>query len=200
MVFGDDPSQGYVRDRSFIHPGLGVGFTVPDGFVIDNTSEAVLATGVDGTALRFDAVALAEGADLGEYLASGLGQRTRFRRQRQDASPSTACRRPRRAPAPRAGSSRSPSSRSTAGATYRFIFANEAMTPAFENAATTTVGELPQLARPEDLAGLQAAPRPHRHGRGRRHRRDARPADARRRPAARPVPASSTVSSAGDTA
>ena len=65
------PGQGFVRDRAFIHPGLAIGFTVPEGFVIDNTAEAVLATGVDGTALRFDAVGLAQGTDLSEYLKSG---------------------------------------------------------------------------------------------------------------------------------
>ena len=45
IVYGDDTGQGYVRGRTFFHAGLGVGFTVPEGFVIDNTSEAVLATG-----------------------------------------------------------------------------------------------------------------------------------------------------------
>ena len=75
MVFGDDPSQGYVRDRTFVHPALGVGFTVPEGFVIDNTSDAVLATGADGTALRFDAVALAAGRRSRRLSRLGLGQR-----------------------------------------------------------------------------------------------------------------------------
>ncbi len=32
MVYGDDPNQGFVRDRTFVHPGLGIGFTVPEGF------------------------------------------------------------------------------------------------------------------------------------------------------------------------
>ena len=71
MIYGDDPSQGFVRDRTFVHPGLAIGFTVPEGFVIDNTSEAVLATGAAGTALRFDAVGLAQGTELAEYLRSG---------------------------------------------------------------------------------------------------------------------------------
>ena len=85
MVFGDDPSQGFVRDRTFVHPGLGVGFTVPEGFVIDNTSDAVLATGVDGTALRFDAVGLARGARSCRLSRLGLGQRAR-RGERQSFS------------------------------------------------------------------------------------------------------------------
>ena len=64
-------ARAIVRDRSFIDPTLGIGFTVPDGFVIDNTSDAVLATGADGTALRFDAVGLPQNADLADYLRSG---------------------------------------------------------------------------------------------------------------------------------
>ncbi|HZP21784.1 MAG TPA: M48 family metalloprotease, partial [Bauldia sp.] len=71
IVYGDDPGQGYVRDRTFVHPTLGVSFTVPPGFVIDNTADAVLATGTDGTALRFDAVAVPAGTSLADYLASG---------------------------------------------------------------------------------------------------------------------------------
>ena len=45
MVFGDSASEGFVRGRQFLHPGLGVGFSVPGGFVIDNTKDAVTATG-----------------------------------------------------------------------------------------------------------------------------------------------------------
>jgi len=70
-VFGDDTDQGYVRGRRFLHAGLAVGFEVPEGFVIDNTQEAVLATGIDGTALRFDAVNLNATTPLADYLASG---------------------------------------------------------------------------------------------------------------------------------
>ncbi len=50
---------------------LGVAFTVPDGFVLDNTSDAVLATGPDGTALRFDGANLPSGSSLAAYLDSG---------------------------------------------------------------------------------------------------------------------------------
>ena len=113
MIFGDDPSQGYVRDRTFVHPSLGVGFTVPDGFVIDNTSDAVLATGADGTALRFDAVALAA-APTSANISPRAGS-TAWTRAASGTSPSTACPPPRRAPTPRAGSSRSPSCRQPPG-------------------------------------------------------------------------------------
>ena len=71
MVFGDSPSEGFVRGRQFLHPGLGVGFSVPSGFVIDNTKDAVTATGPGDMAVRFDAVDLSAGTDLGDYIRSG---------------------------------------------------------------------------------------------------------------------------------
>ena len=107
------PDQGFVRDRTFVHPGLGIGFTVPEGFVIDNTSEAVLATGADGTALRFDAVGLAQGHRPRRLSQVGLGQRARRGQRAQLLGQRLAGRLGDR-PRPRAGISRSPSSRPAA--------------------------------------------------------------------------------------
>ena len=36
LLFGDTPEEGYVRGNTFLHPGLGISFAVPQGFVIDN--------------------------------------------------------------------------------------------------------------------------------------------------------------------
>jgi predicted Zn-dependent protease len=71
MLFGDTASEGYVRGRTFFHPGLGITFGVPEGFVIDNTAEAVLATGPGDTAIRFDGVALPPTTPLTDYIQSG---------------------------------------------------------------------------------------------------------------------------------
>ena len=71
MLYGDDPSEGYVRGREFAHVELGIAFTVPEGYVLKNTSQAVLATDGEHTAIRFDAVGLAEQTPLAEYLRSG---------------------------------------------------------------------------------------------------------------------------------
>src|SRR6516225_1618742 len=38
MVFGEDPSEGFVRGRRFLHPRLGFTFTAPEGFALDNTA------------------------------------------------------------------------------------------------------------------------------------------------------------------
>ena len=70
MVFGDDPSEGFVRGHTFLHKALGLQFSVPQSFVLENTSKAVLASDASGTAMRFDGVAY-EGNSLKDYLGSG---------------------------------------------------------------------------------------------------------------------------------
>ncbi len=41
LVYGEDPSEGFVRGRRFLHPKLGFTFTAPEGFTLDNTARAV---------------------------------------------------------------------------------------------------------------------------------------------------------------
>lgn len=153
MIFGDDPTQGFVRDRTFVHPGLGIGFSVPDGFIIDNTSEAVLATGVDGTALRFDAVGLAQGTELAEYLKSGWVNGLDEASVRSFAvnglSAASADARAKgwyfRIAVINAGGS----------ATYRFIFANETPSAQFQQEAQDTIDSFRTFTASE-LAGFKA--------------------------------------------
>lgn len=71
MVYGDDPSEGFVRGRSFLHKGLGIQFTVPQGYTLENTTKAVLATDASGTAMRFDGVSVPVQTSLTEYISSG---------------------------------------------------------------------------------------------------------------------------------
>lgn len=53
MIYGDDPKEGVVRGTTFTHPDLRLSFTVPDGWRISNTANAVLASGPGGK-LQFD--------------------------------------------------------------------------------------------------------------------------------------------------
>jgi predicted Zn-dependent protease len=72
MVFGEDPSEGFVRGRRFLHPRLGFTFTAPDGFVLDNTAKAVLGVQRGGdAALRLDVVQVPAEQTLATYLNSG---------------------------------------------------------------------------------------------------------------------------------
>lgn len=70
--FGDDPTEGFVRGRRFIHPKLGFSFTAPDGFVLENSAQALLGIASGGTeALRLDSVKVPGGTTLEAYLGSG---------------------------------------------------------------------------------------------------------------------------------
>lgn len=72
MVYGDDPKEGFVRGRKFLHPKLGFTFMAPEGFSLENTSQAVLgATQTGREALRLDAVRIPADQSLGQYLSSG---------------------------------------------------------------------------------------------------------------------------------
>ena len=71
ILYGDTPEEGYVRGDTFLHPRLGVSFSVPDGFIIDNSSSAVTATGPGDMAVRFDGVALDRKRSLVDYIRSG---------------------------------------------------------------------------------------------------------------------------------
>ena len=69
LLYGDDPEQGMVRGRSFIHPGLGFAFEVPPGYRLFNTERAVLAKGPEDALIRFDAAKKPTAADITSYLA-----------------------------------------------------------------------------------------------------------------------------------
>lgn len=69
VTFGDDPKEGFVRGRNFLHPNLGFAFTAPNGFALENTPQAVLgATPAGREALRLDAVRVNESQSLPDYI------------------------------------------------------------------------------------------------------------------------------------
>jgi predicted Zn-dependent protease len=71
LLFGDTPDEGFVRGNTFLHPKLGVAFSVPSNFSIDNTAQAVTATGPGDMAIRFDGVSLDSRVSLPDYIRSG---------------------------------------------------------------------------------------------------------------------------------
>lgn len=72
LMFGDDPSEGSIRGRHFIHPRLGFAFIAPEGFVLENSAQAVLGVKAGGNeALRLDSVQVAQSTPLETYIASG---------------------------------------------------------------------------------------------------------------------------------
>ena len=72
IVYGEDPSEGFVRGRRFLHPKLGFTFATPETFTLDNTAQAVIGVREGGTqAMRFDVVRVPAEQTLGDYLSSG---------------------------------------------------------------------------------------------------------------------------------
>jgi len=72
LVYGEDPSEGFVRGRRFLHPKLGFTFQAPEAFTLDNTAQAVIGVRDGGSqAMRFDVVRVPAEQTLGEYLNSG---------------------------------------------------------------------------------------------------------------------------------
>lgn len=72
VAFGDDPMEGYVRDRKFTHPRMRFTFTAPEGFLLENSSEAVFGVRqADNEALRLDTVRNPQFESLEAYVGSG---------------------------------------------------------------------------------------------------------------------------------
>jgi predicted Zn-dependent protease len=71
-IYGDDPSEGFVRGRQFVHPKLGFTFVAPPDFSLDNTAQAVLGLKEGGDeALRLDVVSVPAEQSLADFLKSG---------------------------------------------------------------------------------------------------------------------------------
>lgn len=72
VAFGDDPMEGYVRDRKFTHPRMRFTFTAPEGFLLENSNEAVFGVRQsDNEALRLDTVRNPPAESLEAYVNSG---------------------------------------------------------------------------------------------------------------------------------
>ncbi len=71
LAYGDDPADGVVKGRRFIHSRLGVAFEAPESFTLENTSQAVLGSSADGERrLLFDAADTPDGQSLEDVLRS----------------------------------------------------------------------------------------------------------------------------------
>jgi predicted Zn-dependent protease len=72
LVYGEDPSEGFVRGRRFLHPKLGFTFQTPEGYTLENTAQAVIGVrGGGNEAMRFDVVRVPADQSLADYLNSG---------------------------------------------------------------------------------------------------------------------------------
>lgn len=71
LTYGEDPRQGVVRGRVFIHPRLGFTVMAPEGFTLENSRQAVTGLGPNEMAVRLDVVRVQANQSLTSYLTSG---------------------------------------------------------------------------------------------------------------------------------
>lgn len=71
LLYGDSAEEGFVRANRFSHPGLGITFEAPEGSKIENQATAVVVSGRNDLATRFDAAVLPARTSLVDYLKSG---------------------------------------------------------------------------------------------------------------------------------
>lgn len=69
MLYGDNPRQGMIDGRDFLHPDFGLAFTVPQGFQMANGSQAVTISGAN-TQAQFSSAAYS--GDLRAYVGNVL--------------------------------------------------------------------------------------------------------------------------------
>ena len=75
IIYGDNPDQGVIRGRNFIHPKLRFAFEVPQGYQMINTAAAVLAQNPDGARVIFDFAPRKGDYSMAAYLTSVWGQK-----------------------------------------------------------------------------------------------------------------------------
>jgi predicted Zn-dependent protease len=73
LLYGDDPQQGFVRGRRFVHPVMRIGFEAPEGFTLTNSPQAILVEGPDGLRGEFGGGRLPPGG-LPAYVSALLRQ------------------------------------------------------------------------------------------------------------------------------
>ena len=78
MLYGDQPEQGFIRGRQFLHPTLRFGFEVPPGFHMINSADAVIAQRSDGATIIFSAARQPSSSSMLDYLTGEWAPRLRL--------------------------------------------------------------------------------------------------------------------------
>ncbi|MDH3660505.1 MAG: M48 family metalloprotease [Alphaproteobacteria bacterium] len=82
MIYGDDPSQGFIRGRTFVHPELRFAFEAPEGFRLQNTPSAVVGGDKAGNGMKFDAAKM-RSANMRDYMAKEWAKELKIQNLKQ---------------------------------------------------------------------------------------------------------------------
>jgi len=79
IMYGDDPDEGLIRGRTFVHPKLGFRFDVPDRFQLFNSPTQVRAVGPDGATIIFDSAREPTDGPVSYYVTNVWGRGANLR-------------------------------------------------------------------------------------------------------------------------
>ena len=82
MIYGDDPSQGFIRGRTFIHPELRFAFEAPEGYRLQNTPQAVIGGDKAGNGMKFDAKKM-QSSNMRDYMAKEWAKELKIQNLKQ---------------------------------------------------------------------------------------------------------------------
>lgn len=73
MAYGENPGDGFIRGRRFLHAGLGIAFTAPEGVRLENNGQAIIGLDGNGTQVfRFDQIEAPTGQSLEQHLRTDV--------------------------------------------------------------------------------------------------------------------------------
>jgi predicted Zn-dependent protease len=161
MAYGEDPSQGFVRGRTFVHPELRFAFDVPPGYRIVNTPAAVIAQ-AENSLMKFDAVRVPAGQDIAAYLGRdwarqlGAGELANVSRSEVNGMPAASAAAPGSLDDGRPVTVALAALRAEKEQVYRFMFVSPGrMSSAQASAYQATVNSFRRLSA-DEAAALQA--------------------------------------------
>jgi predicted Zn-dependent protease len=79
LLYSNDPAEGFIRGKDFLHPKLRFAFTVPDGFNLRNSNKAVYALGPNKSRIIFDRAGKPVDGTMENYVGRVWGSKMRLR-------------------------------------------------------------------------------------------------------------------------
>jgi predicted Zn-dependent protease len=80
ILYGDDPKDGLIKGRVFVHPKMRFRFEVPQGFQLFNNPRSVIAKGPNDAVIQFDTANKTNNNSMVNYIVKTWARNTNFLR------------------------------------------------------------------------------------------------------------------------
>jgi predicted Zn-dependent protease len=78
MIYGDDPKDGLIKGRVFVHPAMRFSFKVPKGFQLYNSPRLVIGKGPNDSIIQFDTANKPNNSSMVNYIRKIWAPNTNF--------------------------------------------------------------------------------------------------------------------------